>query len=520
VHGIQEIAPSVDAPNAEQCADFELQRVRLERGAYAKQNKVNDELCGPLLGLLAGGVPGETGAALADKIADKIAEFPQPVRQALAGALKGAVLVNKARNDGSLEYYDALEELAKKLKDGEITKQQFGARRSALREVVITHEPDEMRTVVMRSGAGTNVIKQTMVDRESGESAQQDFMVPVDAITESLLIHQGQFLITFGNDDETGDGVVHAFQDQNGDGFFDPETGQEIMRQFEFFGAIDANYTEIDECFRAVNLVSGEIFKLIPSEEQPLPNQFAPCGVMDFQDHSMTSVIFSPDHGLYIASPHLPFPEAPFHLPGEILPMSVMADVDLFLQVIPLEPLQLPIQSDFMPVFVAANGLPVLRTTSTINTMTDQLELSALGGSFLEVFLLPGQSELPVLLGGVEVGPDNRGALNFTQALAVGDQLIILNPETGMESVPYFVQDPAPILIDPVFIPGEGLQVSLIGIPGMAYQLLGSAGLIDPLPLGDPLIAQDGAFLIPPDPSLGGDRLFLQAVTLPEQEGR
>ena len=130
---------------------------------------------------------------------------------------------------------------------------------------------------------------------------------------------------------------------------------------------------------------------------------------------------------------------------------------------------------------MTANELPVLRPTSTINSFTNQLEVSGPLGSQLEIFLLPD-----ALLGTIELASDTRQTFNFVQQLVPGDVLIILNPETGAKSVPYFVQDPAPYFVDSLWFPGEGLQLTLLGIPGMEYQLLGSPDLIDPQPSGLP----------------------------------
>ena len=83
--------------------------------------------------------------------------------------------------------------------------------------------------------------------------------------------------------------------------------------------------------------------------------------------------------------------------------------------------------------------------------------------------------------------------------------------------VPGVVQDPAPYFVDSLWLPGEGLQLTLLGIPGMEYQLLGSPDLIDPQPLGPPLMALDGPLIIPPDPSIAGPQFFWQAMTLPQR---
>jgi hypothetical protein len=514
VHTLQAISARPKAPTAAQCADCYLEVVKNEREAHGKEDDFINKLCVPLNTLLSGAAPAATGEALVDKIAAKIAALNPALRIAFSAPLKAWTLKNKILNANALATYNALENLTKLLKAGTITKAQFNQRYAAMRKVVIIHTPQPGTEVIIGAGGESNVIEQERINFESAELVAQELDVPVSIVTEAILIAGGQFLITFGNDDETGDGVVHAFQDQNGDGFFDEGTGRELMRHEAFFGALDALYDPFSEHFVAVNLISGDILELFHLNGQPLPAQFEFAGLMDFQDHAVRAVSLGDDGSSFIALPYIALPTAPVLLPGEIFPVTTLQLVDEQPLLLPSEPFELLEQSDFLPVFVTANDLPVLRPTSTINSFTNQLEVSGPLGSQLEIFLLP-----ETLLGTVGLELDTQQTFGFAQQLFPGDVLIIFNPETGVESVPYFVQDPAPYFVDSLWLPGEGLQLTLLGIPGMEYQLLGSPTLVDFQPLGPPLVALDGPLIIPPDPATNnGLQFFWQAVTLPKKE--
>jgi len=510
VHTLQAIGARPAAPTAVQCADRYLEVVKNEREAHGKEDDFINKLCVPLNTLISGAVPAPTGEALVDKIAAKIAALHPAIRLAFALPLKAETLKNKILNANALATYNALANLANLLKAGTITKAEFNQRYAAMRKVIIIHKPQPGTEVLIGAGGESNVIEQERINFETAELVAQELTVPVSMVTESILIAGGQFLITFGNDDETGEGVIHAFQDQNGDGFFDAGSGQELMRHEVFFGALDAHYDLFSQHFVAVNLVSGEILELFHMNGQPLPDQFEPAGVMDFQDHAVRAVCVGDDGSSFIALPYIALPTAPVLLPGDVFPVSTLQLVDQQPLLLPSTPFELLEQSDFLPVFVSANELPILRPTSTINSLTNQLEVSGPLGSQLEIFLLP-----ETLLGTVALEADTRQVFSFEQQLVPGDVLIIFNPETGAESIPYFVQDPAPYFVDSLWLPGEGLQLTLFGIPGMQYQLLGSPDLIDPQPLGPPLMALDGPLVIPPDPSITGPQFFWQAMTLP-----
>ena len=472
-----------------------------ECAAHGAENLLIDVLCPKVQDIIAGNavVDDKKNPYLTKvlKCFTDIADVEK--RKEAARAFKKSLENNKKVNNGALTCYGDYKKI---FNDDMLSNNEKDTRIRQLRWVRA-----RLNGRLVLAGGDGGQIQQWDIDPATGDSIDHSIEAPLDIISDLIPVLDGTALLVVGSEFELGDGVVLAYFDLDGDGFIDPDSQQEILRDFELFGPVDLIQDPTNGGLLAVHLLNGNIFAFVeaPGFENfdLLPDLLLPVGNLGLQPGGdfAQRVTITEDGSAIMGLPGINVGNPPILLPGIPMPHAFFdSGTGEFLPQPPISPFDLWL---IPPVFIEANGLPVIDTTSVINQFTDQLLVGGTPGGPFGIQILPPAPQLPILLDPQTFGPDGRFLVDIPVPLepGFGVQLLIPGevPTDPPFSIIYHVRDATPILDQPIFLPDLGFSGDFIGIPGMEYQMYFSPDLIQPfLPIGDPLFATELPLPIPP----------------------
>ncbi len=464
--------------------------------AHTAENTLINALCPQVMNVKNGAAAAHGDHTYLKKVLECFAGIPvEQDRKDAADAFKRALDFNEKSNDKSLEGYN---ERKKILQDGTLSEQEKRDRTRRVRKIAL-----DMGGRAVTGGGASGLVEQFDFDPATGDEIPRHIATPLDEIYELHLALEGHFVLVMGADLASGEGVLLAYSDIDEDGFLDPESEQELIRNPLLFDPFDIIDDPQSGQFLMANLITGEIFALFEgpgfATYDLLPDALAPIGDFGFQmgEELVDRILLSEEgqtllglpgiNGTYlpVLLPEYPIVSATFdEALGQFLPNQTVIGFDAY---------------QYPPVIVQANGLPVTDTTSVINDTTTELLVRGVPNSPVQVLIVPND----VVLGPVNLSPEGRALMPLPVPLQPGMELVlqVVSPDIVVDSPSetiYYVRDSTPRLVNPTFDRETGFSIDLFGIPGMPHQILHSPDLrtpFEPLPIPPVIGTEHGVTL-------------------------